>query len=223
MVKWQRRSDRGKKLFPDGFRAAAAGLTVLGLMAAVSVAAPSGRTMSETASMSEAQGQQKLELWERQLVLPPAASARLVWARKALAPSGLQKLQRLANSFAPAIASGSEFSSIQQRVETSLEREFSGLSNTDIAEAAFIVLAMATRDMDDDLRLIMAEIKATNAAKQKLRDLIKELNEWISSEMSKRLRVEGHQSGKGQRHRCPPPGRQAHSDDGFPADPSDSP
>jgi hypothetical protein len=39
--------------------------------------------------------------------------------------------------------------------------------------------------MDDDIRMIMIEIKAMNAAKQKLRELIKELNGWISQEMSK--------------------------------------
>jgi hypothetical protein len=55
----------------------------------------------------------------------------------------------------------------------------------DIAEAAFIVMIMATKDMDDDIRMIMVEIKAMNAAKQKLRELTNELNGWISQEMSK--------------------------------------
>lgn len=56
-------------------------------------------------------------------------------------------------------------------------------SGMDVNEAAFIVMMMSTKDMDDDIRLIMAEIKAMTAAKQKMRDLIKELNEWISEEM----------------------------------------
>lgn len=58
------------------------------------------------------------------------------------------------------------------------------LSGMDVSEAAFIVMMMATKDMDDDIRLIMQEIKAMTAAKQKLRELIKELNAWISEEMN---------------------------------------
>ena len=56
-------------------------------------------------------------------------------------------------------------------------------TRADIESAAMIVLLMATRDMDDDIRMIMAEIKSTNAAKQKVRELIKDLNAWISNEM----------------------------------------
>jgi hypothetical protein len=55
----------------------------------------------------------------------------------------------------------------------------------DVSEAAFIVLAMATKDMDDDIRMIMAEIKAMTAAKQKLREQIRQVNDWISQEVSK--------------------------------------
>jgi hypothetical protein len=66
----------------------------------------------------------------------------------------------------------------------------------DISEAAFIVLSMATKDMDDDIRMIMAEIKAMNAAKQKLRDMIKELDSWISQEMSKNSRSENIENEK---------------------------
>lgn len=61
-----------------------------------------------------------------------------------------------------------------------------GLADMDVSEAAFMVMTMATKDMDDDIRLIMAEIKAMTKAKQRLRELIKDLNQWISKEMSKR-------------------------------------
>jgi hypothetical protein len=40
-----------------------------------------------------------------------------------------------------------------------------------------------THNMDDDIRMIMAEIKAMNGAKQKLRETQKKLNQWIQSEM----------------------------------------
>jgi len=59
-----------------------------------------------------------------------------------------------------------------------------GLSAMDVSEAAFLVMMMATKDMDDDIRMIMAEIKAMTAAKNKLRELINDLNRWISQEMS---------------------------------------
>ena len=69
-----------------------------------------------------------------------------------------------------------------------LDRIFSaaGLANMDVAQAAFIVMMMATKDMDDDIRLIMTEIRAMTQAKQRLRDLVKELNAWITAEMCKR-------------------------------------
>lgn len=61
-----------------------------------------------------------------------------------------------------------------------------GLAHMDVSEAAFMVMSMATKDMDDDIRLIMAEIKAMTNAKQRLRELIKDLNQWISKETSRR-------------------------------------
>jgi hypothetical protein len=54
----------------------------------------------------------------------------------------------------------------------------------DMSEAVFVVIVQATKDMDDDIRMIMEEIKAMTAAKQKMRELIKDLNRWISEEMS---------------------------------------
>lgn len=61
-----------------------------------------------------------------------------------------------------------------------------GLANMDVSEAAFSVMMMATKDMDDDIRMIMAEIKSMTKAKQRLRELISDLNRWISQTMSER-------------------------------------
>jgi len=55
----------------------------------------------------------------------------------------------------------------------------------DLSEAAFIIMMSATKDMDDDVKLIMAEIKAMTAAKAELRERIKDLNEWIVDEMTR--------------------------------------
>jgi hypothetical protein len=127
----------------------------------------------------------RFSAWEKQLVLPPKVSARLAWAQRRLTPSGLHRLEKMARTLAPAIAAGTGFPSLRDQAEREVAASFAGLSHMDISEAAFIVLSMATKDMDDDIRMIMAEIRAMNAAKQKLRDLIKELNGWISREMSK--------------------------------------
>ena len=70
--------------------------------------------------------------------------------------------------------------------DSDLDRIFSaaGLSNMEISEAAHMVMMSTTKDMDDDIRLIMAEIKPMTQAKQKLKQLINDLNRWISKEMS---------------------------------------
>lgn len=67
-------------------------------------------------------------------------------------------------------------------------RSFSleGLSQLDVSETVFLVMMMAIEDMDDDIRMIMSEIKAMMQAKQKLRELIKELYDWIRNEMENR-------------------------------------
>ncbi len=124
-------------------------------------------------------------LFSQQLILSPEMSARLTWAKKLLRPSGLQKLERLALSVAPGIANGGTFSGLQKQAELDVNASFAGLAGMDVSEAAFIVMTMATRDMDDDIRMVMVEIKAMTAAKQQLRDLIRDLNSWISQEMSK--------------------------------------
>ena len=128
-----------------------------------------------------------LATWESQLVLPAPVAARLEWAQRSMAPSGFQKLDRLARTLAPRIASGADLPTVQREAERGLDAVFSaaGLAGMDVSEAAFLVLAMATKDMDDDLRLIMAEIKATAAAKQKLRDQIRELEDRITGETAK--------------------------------------
>ncbi len=159
------------------------------LLAAVSPApgaAPSSPSKPGPAGLPQSNpSEADLARWDKQLTLPPHVAARLDWARRSFVPSGYQKLESLAHAKASAIAAGKDLATLEK--ETALDRIFSaaGISGMEASEAAFLVLAMATNDMDDDLRMIMAEIKATNAAKQKLRDQIKDLNEWISEVMGK--------------------------------------
>jgi len=147
-------------------------------------AAPSSPTKTGPAGLPQSNpGKADLARWEQQLPLPPHVTARLDWARRSFVASGYRKLESLARAKASAIAAGKDFASLEK--ETASDRVFSaaGISGMDASEAAFLVLAMATKDMDEDLRMIMAEIKAANAAKQKLRDQIKDLNKWISEAM----------------------------------------
>lgn len=159
------------------------------LLAAVSAtpgAAPSSPSGRGPAGLPQGKpGAADLDRWEGQLTLPAHIAARLDWARRSFVPSGYRKLEGLARAKASAIAAGRDFAALAK--ETAADRVFSaaGISGMDASEAAFLVLAMATNDMDDDLRMIMAEIKAANAAKKKLRDLIGELNDWISETMDK--------------------------------------
>lgn len=56
-----------------------------------------------------------------------------------------------------------------------------GVDGADSEAVAFIVLMHATNDMDNDLKMIMAEVKAMIAAKQKLRELIAKVNKDVAS------------------------------------------
>jgi hypothetical protein len=51
----------------------------------------------------------------------------------------------------------------------------------DIEALAFVVLMQATQDMDEDLKTIMAEVKAMTSAKQALRALISKVNKDVAS------------------------------------------
>jgi hypothetical protein len=55
-----------------------------------------------------------------------------------------------------------------------------GVDGSDIEAVAFIVLTQVTNDMDKDLNMIMAEMTAMIAAKQKLRSLINTVNKDVA-------------------------------------------
>jgi hypothetical protein len=161
------------------FALVAAGLSVFGVPASSRSVTP--RQPPIQARSADA----SIELWQKQLVLTPEISARLAWAHKALAPAGIRKLEALAVASASEIASGTDFATLQKRTDERTARAFPGLSASDVSATALIVLGMAAKDMNDDLRTVMAEMNSTNQAKQKLRDQIRQLNDWISQEMSK--------------------------------------
>lgn len=156
-------------------------VSLLALSAWVAIAIPAEGQSGPGGSNPD----KRLGAWEKQLVLPPKVSARLGWAERRLKPSGLRRLETMARTLAPAIAAGTEIPALRDQANLEVRAAFPGLTTVDVSEAVLIVMALATKDVDDDIRMIMAEIKATNAAKQKLRESIKELNGWISKEMSK--------------------------------------
>lgn len=64
------------------------------------------------------------------------------------------------------------------------DRVPSDLVGTDIEALAFSVLMEATKSADEDLKMIMAEVKAMTNAKQKLRDLINMVNKDVATNSS---------------------------------------
>ena len=160
-------------------------LALIGVFA-IAPAGPSPQAQpNRQAPFRERSDEARLALWEKQLVMPPNVAARLDWARRSLIPSGFGKLERLALTTAPAIASGASFDTVRKETESDRIFQNAGLSGMDVSQAAFIVMAMATKDMDDDIRMVMAEIKAMTAAKQKMRDQVRQVAEWINQGAAK--------------------------------------
>ena len=61
-----------------------------------------------------------------------------------------------------------------------------GLSSMDVSEAAFMVMIQATKDMDEDIKAMMEEVKAFTSAKQKLRDLFTRVNQDVAKNAHKK-------------------------------------
>jgi len=59
-----------------------------------------------------------------------------------------------------------------------------GLAETDISEAAFLVLSMVTRDMDDDIRAVLADIRSMKAWLEKNRTDKKKVEKMIEELMA---------------------------------------
>ncbi|MDQ6616147.1 MAG: NADH-quinone oxidoreductase subunit C [Actinomycetota bacterium] len=57
----------------------------------------------------------------------------------------------------------------------------SSLKSGEIEDLAYLVLMEAAKGADQDLKFIMSEIQAVNAAKAKLRELIAEINRDVTS------------------------------------------
>lgn len=102
-------------------------------------------------------------------------------ADKKLAPSVREKLAAAILSFEQKV----DFSKVYDSAVAAVKSRFSNLPASSIDALVFLILQQAARDMNEDLKMILVEIEGTNKAKQKLRDLIKALNEWITQEMSK--------------------------------------
>jgi hypothetical protein len=71
-------------------------------------------------------------------------------------------------------------------LDAAVRARFSGAGNaslaaSDIEAVAFIVMMEATTEMDKDMQAIMAEVKAMTNAKQKLRDLMNQVDKDIAS------------------------------------------
>jgi hypothetical protein len=130
-------------------------VSLLALSAWVAIIIPAGGQSRSGAANPD----KLLGAWEKQLVLPQLVSGRLTWAQRRLKPSGLRKLEKMGRTLAPKIAGGDDFDSLRAQAEREVASSFAGLSRTGDSEAAFIVLSMATKDMDEDIRAVMTEAK----------------------------------------------------------------
>jgi hypothetical protein len=77
-------------------------------------------------------------------------------------------------------------------LKSAIRNRFAGNANAtavppgaDIEALAFVVMMQATNDMDKDLQQIMAEVKSMTNAKQKLRDLINNVNKDVAGNAGK--------------------------------------
>ena len=100
---------------------------------------------------------------------------------KKIAPSVQGKLATAILSFEQKV----DFLRVYDSAVVAVKTWFSDLTTSSFDALVFIVLQQAARDMDEDLKMILVEIESTNKAKQKLRELIKDLNKWITQEISK--------------------------------------
>ncbi|MBI2156358.1 MAG: hypothetical protein HYU26_05545 [Candidatus Rokubacteria bacterium] len=73
-------------------------------------------------------------------------------------------------------------------VRAAAHSRFAGqtVADMDIEALVMLVMMQAARDAEEDLKAIMAEMKAANAAKQKLRDLIGKVSKDVAQNAGKR-------------------------------------
>jgi len=101
-----------------------------------------------------------------------------------LPPGRLQQAERIARKFvalemrSPSVTR----TQLQTRLTNAVTEELGGLADdADIMAIAFVVMMTATNDMDQDLKDIMAGVKAQTTAKAKLRALISEVNQAVAN------------------------------------------
>ena len=71
-----------------------------------------------------------------------------------------------------------------------------GIAGMDENEAAFMVLSQATRDLDEDVQVIMKEIKAMNSARQALQGALRRFDELSQNEKGRQDAAAGGEKGK---------------------------
>jgi hypothetical protein len=67
----------------------------------------------------------------------------------------------------------------EHTVSNNLNAHFSteGIVNINVTEATFLALVLATRDMEQDIKNMMEEVKTLTSAKQKLQDIAQRVNQ----------------------------------------------
>ncbi len=126
------------------------------------------------------------ELMEKKLIRPSQITARIQEVHRVLSPSGLKRIQGVAQAFAPQMIQSewNEKRQIRQAERLAL-KQFPGLGEKNAEEAAFIIMLMALEDTDRELRLVLEESRALEDTERKLHEMMTELDRSISRELAK--------------------------------------
>jgi len=81
---------------------------------------------------------------------------------------------------------GGDAGALRAAAQARFAGQLGAAGGADIEALAFLVLMQATRDAEADLKAIMAQVKAANAAKQKLRDLADKVRRDVAQNAGKR-------------------------------------
>lgn len=118
--------------------------------------------------------------------VPQAVSERLAWARRTLASSGLERLDRTGGALSGAIAAGQPFPVVRARAQREVASRVPSLEPADVSAAALLVLALRAGDLDSDLRRLDEELRATESAERKLDETSRELRARIAATGTRR-------------------------------------
>lgn len=105
--------------------------------------------------------------------------------KKLLHHTTKQKTEEAIQTFENQVASSEEEIVYDQIASTIIDNQFENLSSSQREILVFYILCQATNNVEEDIRMITAEIEAMNQAKEKLGKFIEDVTKWIEEETKK--------------------------------------